>query len=60
MPITFGALDGEASWREDGIKAGPQRFGGSYPNETTRPALFKALRTGFAEVLLREAFFGDP
>ena len=26
------------------------------PSETTRPALFTALRTGFAEALLREAF----
>ncbi|HEY0421814.1 MAG TPA: DEAD/DEAH box helicase family protein, partial [Rhodopila sp.] len=57
LPVTFGALDGEATWRdENGIEAGPHRLGGSYPVETTRPALFTALRTGFAEALLREAF----
>ena len=56
LPVTFGALDGEASWRENGVEAGPHRLGGSHPDETTRPALFTALRTGFAEALLREAF----
>src|SRR3712207_8355957 len=29
---------------------------GPYPTETTRPALFTALRTGFARELLQEAF----
>ncbi len=57
LPVTFGALDGEASWRdEDGNELGPHRISGLYPDETTRPALFTALRTGFAEALLREAF----
>jgi len=57
LPVTFGALDGEASWRdEDGHELGPHRISGLYPDETTRPALFTALRTGFAEALLREAF----
>ena len=61
LPLTFGALDGEASWlsggREDGqTRLGPHRLGGSRPEETTRPALFTALRTGFARELLREAF----
>ena len=56
LPVTFGALDGEASYREDGVEAGPHRLGGSHPDETTRPALLTALRTGFAEALLREAF----
>ncbi|UFN51732.1 DEAD/DEAH box helicase family protein (plasmid) [Roseomonas sp. OT10] len=57
LPVTFGALDGEASWRdEEGIEVGPHRLAGAYPEETTRPALFTALRTGFAEALLREAF----
>jgi superfamily II DNA or RNA helicase len=56
-PVTFGALDGKASWRdEDGHELGPHRLSGVYPDETTRPALFTALRTGFAEALLREAF----
>ncbi len=57
LPVTFGALDGEASWRdESGTDLGPHRLAGSYPDETTRPALFTALRTDFAEALLREAF----
>ncbi|WP_198383621.1 DEAD/DEAH box helicase family protein [Roseomonas sp. KE2513] len=57
LPVTFGALDGEASWRdEDGNELGPHRISGFHPDETTRPALFTALRTGFAEALLREAF----
>ena len=57
LPVTFGALDGEASWRDQArAEAGPHRLGASHPTETTRPALFTALRTGFAEALLREAF----
>ena len=62
LPLTFGALDGEATWREDegreseGQEVGPHRLAAPYPDETTRPALFTALRTGFAEALLREAF----
>ncbi|MGE4047457.1 MAG: DEAD/DEAH box helicase [Acetobacteraceae bacterium] len=57
LPVTFGALDGEATWREEnGVEAGPHRLAGRYPTETTRPALFTALRTGFADALLREAF----
>ena len=57
LPVTFGALDGEASWRdEEGRDVGPHRLAAFHPEETTRPALFTALRTGFAEALLREAF----
>ena len=57
LPVTFGALDGEASWRDEvGVELGPHRLAALYPDETTRPALFTALRTGFAEALLREAF----
>lgn len=62
LPITFGALDGEASWLQGGRTAveearlGPHRLSGRYPTETTRPALFTALRTGFARDLLQEAF----
>ena len=57
LPVTFGALDGQASWRdEEGRDVGPHRLAAAYPEETTRPALFTALRTGFAEALLREAF----
>lgn len=62
LPVTFGALDGEASWLQGGLTArqetrlGPHRLSGPYPIETTRPALFTALRTGFARELLEEAF----
>ncbi|MGI4959790.1 MAG: DEAD/DEAH box helicase, partial [Janthinobacterium lividum] len=57
LPVTFGALDGEARWRdEDDNEIGPHRLASLHPDETTRPALFTALRTGFAETLLREAF----
>ena len=57
LPVTFGALDGEATWRdESGAECGPHRLGGSHPEETTRPALFTALRTGFAHALLHAAF----
>jgi hypothetical protein len=38
------------------VRLGPHRLGGSYPTKTTRPALFTALRTGFARELLQEAF----
>ena len=55
--MTFGALDGEVRWRDEaGAKVGPHRLAGAFPEETTRPALFTALRTGFAEALLREEF----
>lgn len=60
LPINFGALDGEASWLEGGrgagqARVGPHRLGGGV-RVTTRPALFTALRTGFARDLLQEAF----
>ncbi|RVU14496.1 restriction endonuclease subunit R [Methylobacterium oryzihabitans] len=60
LPVSFGALDGEASWLEGGraseqARVGPHRL--SARGATTRPALFTALRTGFARDLLREAFF---
>ncbi|KMO43419.1 restriction endonuclease subunit R [Methylobacterium tarhaniae] len=62
LPVNFGALDGEASWLEGGrtsgqARVGPHRLSGPGPSATTRPALFTALRTGFARDLLREAFF---
>ncbi len=54
LPITFGALDGEAHWLdEDRRPVGPHRLSAGF--ETTRQALFTALRTGFAEALLDEA-----
>ena len=61
LPVTFGALDGEASWLESGdaegdLRVGPHRLGAGHVSETTRPALFTALRTGFARDLLDEAF----
>ena len=57
LPVRFGALDGEARWRDETqTEVGPHRLAALHPDETTRPALFTALRTGFAETLLREAF----
>ena len=63
LPVTFGALDGEASWSvraeaDPGgrMALGPHRLSGPMPSETTRPALFSALRTEFADALLREAY----
>ncbi len=64
LPVTFGALDGEARWLDPEIKqpdgapaeVGPHRLFGHWPTETTRPALFTALRTGFADELLSQAF----
>ncbi|WP_279605861.1 DEAD/DEAH box helicase [Methylobacterium sp. J-048] len=63
LPVTFGAIDGEASWLEggriagDGPRVGPHRLGAGSVRVTTRPALFTALRTGFARDLLSESFF---
>ena len=55
LPITFGALDGEAEWLDaEQNPVGPHRLSGDF--ETSRPALFTALRTGFADALLDEAF----
>jgi superfamily II DNA or RNA helicase len=62
LPVSFGALDGEASWLgpegETGERPhlGPHRLRAPAPHEATRPALFTALRTGFADALLRRAF----
>lgn len=63
LPVSFGALDGEAAWLgpepEGGgerPRLGPHRLQAPAPQESTRPALFTALRTGFAEGLLRRAF----
>ena len=60
LPVSFGALDGEASWLEGGqvadrARVGPHRLAGGL-RVTTRPALFTALRTGFARELLSESF----
>jgi superfamily II DNA or RNA helicase len=62
LPVSFGALDGEASWlgpedaQGERPRLGPHRLRAPAPQEATRPALFTALRTGFAEALLRRAF----
>jgi superfamily II DNA or RNA helicase len=57
LPVTFGALDGEARWLDEQRReTGPHRLRAAAPTPQTRPALFTALRTGFAEALLREAF----
>jgi len=64
LPVVFGALDGESRWLDPEIKqadgspaeVGPHRLFSHWPTETTRPALFTALRTGFADALLRQAF----
>lgn len=62
LPVAFGALDGEARWLgpedEDGHRPalGPHRLRAPAPQEATRPALFTALRTGFADALLQRAF----
>jgi superfamily II DNA or RNA helicase len=55
LPVTFGAVAGEARWRDpEGLELGPHALDADY--ETTRAALFTALRTGFAEELLDAAF----
>ncbi len=55
LPVRFGALDGEAAWLDEARRRiGPQRLSGA--PELARAALFTALRTGFAEELLRRAF----
>ena len=57
LPVLFGAVDGDATWLDETQTAiGPHRLFSHWPTETTRPALFTALRTGFADHLLREAF----
>ena len=57
LPVLFGAVDGEASWLDENrTPVGPHRLFAPWPTETTRPALFTALRTRFAAHLLREAF----
>src|ERR671916_188653 len=55
LPVDFGALDGEAEWLDEARRrTGPHRVSGPY--EVARPALFTALRTGFARDLLHRAF----
>src|SRR5690242_12382477 len=55
LPVDFGALDGEAEWLDEARQpVGPHRLSG--PPELARPAVFTALRTGFAHDLLQRAF----
>jgi superfamily II DNA or RNA helicase len=54
LPVTFGAVSGEANWLQEDVAVGPHTLDESH--ETTRAALFTALRTGFAGQLLDEAF----
>ena len=55
LPCIFGAVDGEAEWLDaDETPSGPHRISGR--PDTARPALFTALRTEFADHLLRRAF----
>ena len=54
LPCVFGAVDGEAEWLDAAqSRCGPHRL--SERPALARPALFTALRTEFAEHLLREA-----
>ncbi|MBN2886338.1 MAG: DEAD/DEAH box helicase family protein, partial [Chromatiaceae bacterium] len=55
LPCIFGGIDGEAEWLDaERTACGPHRLSGRL--DLARPALFTALRTQFAEHLLREAF----
>ena len=59
IPVQFGALDGQAEWKpkKEGMAPapeGPVKI--SAEPEIARYALYAALRTGYAEEMLREAF----
>ncbi|WP_372395374.1 DEAD/DEAH box helicase family protein [Azospirillum sp. HJ39] len=55
LPVTFGAMDGSASWL-DAERTNRWADALSRAGENTRDALFTALRTGFATAMLREAY----
>ncbi len=55
LPVTFGAMDGSASWL-DAERINRWADALSKAGENTRDALFTALRTGFAKAMLREAY----
>jgi superfamily II DNA or RNA helicase len=55
LPVTFGALDGEAEWL-DALEEKQSVPALSEAGMWAHDALFTALRTGFAEALLRTAF----
>ena len=54
IPIRFGALDGEAEWRLGRERCAAPSFADA-SDDRLRPMLFTALRTGFAEAVLRRA-----
>ena len=54
IPIRFGALDGSAEWLLNGEVSAASSFTGA--SDKLRPMLFTALRTGYAEAVLRRAF----
>ncbi len=55
LPVTFGAMDGTAAWLDAARE--PRAVDAlSRPGDHMRPALFTALRTGFATAMLREAY----
>lgn len=55
LPVTFGALDGEAEWL-DALEEKQSVPSLAEAGMWAHDALFTALRTGFAEALLRTAF----
>ncbi|MDQ2101753.1 DEAD/DEAH box helicase [Azospirillum isscasi] len=55
LPVTFGAMDGSATWL-DAERTTRSVDALSRAGENTRDALFTALRTGFAQAMLREAY----
>lgn len=54
VPIRFGALDGRAEWKLKGERQEAASFHDA--GDRLRPMLLTALRTGYAESLLRRAF----
>lgn len=59
IPVTFGAMDGEAEWRPRNRSSAPVPQGPvpiSAEPDLARYALYTALRTEFADAMLREAF----
>jgi superfamily II DNA or RNA helicase len=54
VPVRFGALDGEAEWLCAGERLDVASFADA--GDQLRPMLFTALRTGYADDLLRMAF----
>jgi superfamily II DNA or RNA helicase len=54
VPVRFGALDGEAEWLVAGERLRAASFADA--GDRVRPMLFTALRTGYADDLLRAAY----